>query len=287
MRIEPLTGVLGAEIFDVDLKTLTDADFATIREAFADHSVIAIRDQELSPDDHLAFARRWASINVNRFFAAVPGHPQVAMVLKEPDQHTAIGEDWHTDHSYDQAPATASLLYAVETPASGGDTAFSSTQAAYDALSDGLKNTLEGLSAWHSSRHAFGVETMTVESHRDGRIGNAGAATQDALHPMVIRHPLSGRPSLYVNPDFTVRIDGWTAEESEPLLGYLYAHCARAEFGCRLRWRNGTLAMWDNRATWHKAINDYYGHRRLMHRVTIDGPELAAYAAGAERRGAA
>lgn len=274
IAIKPLTGGLGAEIIGADMRR--EGDFPAIRQALIDHSVIAIRGQELTPQDHLAFARRWGAINVNRFFTPVPGHPEIAMVLKEPDQTAAIGEDWHTDHSYDQAPAMGSILHALETPAVGGDTLFASMGAAYDALSEGFREMLCGLRAWHSSRHVFGAATADVGSRRDGRIGNAAAATQDALHPVVIAHPLSGRRGLYVNPSFTTHIDGWTVEESTALLGYLYSHSTKPEFTCRVRWMPGTVTMWDNRATWHKAVNDYHGHRRLMHRVTVEGVELHA-----------
>jgi taurine dioxygenase len=175
IAVKPLTGALGAEIIGADLRR--EADFSAIRQAFIDHSVIAIRGQELAPEDQLAFARRWGAINVNRFFAAVPEYPEIAVVLKEPDQTAAIGEDWHTDHSYDQIPAMGSILYALETPAVGGDTMFASMAAAYDALSEGLKATLGRLRAWHSSRHAFGAVVVDAETSQDGRIGNAAAAT--------------------------------------------------------------------------------------------------------------
>ena len=276
MRIEvkPLTGALGAEILGSDIRDA--AQFGEIFQAFTDHGVIAIRDQVITPDDQIAFAERFGTINVNRFFAKVPGYDQVAMVLKEADQTKAIGENWHTDHSYDQAPAMCSILHCIETPEVGGDTMFASMYAAFEALSDGLKDTLRGLSAWHSSRHVFGKAREVSETSQTGRIGNAEAATQDALHPMVIRHPLSGREALYVNREFTVRIDGWNEAESKALLDYLYAHAIQPEFTCRVRYRPGTIVIWDNRATWHKAINDYHGHRRLMHRITVEGPELAA-----------
>ena len=272
METRPITPTLGAEIFGADLTN--DDHIAKIKQAFADHSVLAIRDLELSPDDHIAFARKWGEININRFFKPVDGYPQIATVLKEADQTAAIGESWHTDHSYDQVPAMGSMLYARETPSVGGDTAFASQAAAYAALSDGMKSMLRGLSAWHSSRHAFGYSQADGEAHKDGRLGNEAAATQDALHPVVIVHPLSGKSCLYVNADFTTHFDGWTREESQPLLNQLYAHCSRADFTCRIRWRPGTLGIWDNRATQHMAINDYTGERRLMHRITIEGVPL-------------
>ena len=273
IEVKPITPALGADIYGADLSR--DDHFEIIHKAFVDHSVVAMHGLSLTPDDHLAFAERWGDININRFFTPVETHPQIATVLKEPGQDRAVGEDWHTDHSYDQVPAMGSLLYAVETPPVGGDTAFVSMNAAYLALSEGFRATLDSLKAWHSSRHVFGEKQTDSETHQSGRLGNAEAATQDALHPLVITQPLSGRRGIYVNRVFTTHIDGWTAEESAPLLKQLYEHCAREEFACRIRWKPGTLAIWDNRATWHKAINDYPGHRRLMHRITIDGVPLS------------
>ena len=145
---------------------------------------------------------------------------------------------------------------------------------AFETLSDGLKRTLEGLAAWHSSRHVFGEVPPPEESDIGGRIGNPELATQDALHPVIIRHPETGRRALYVNPGFTVRFDGWSDAESAPLLAYLYAHAARPEHTCRFQWRQGSIAFWDNRATWHWALNDYAGQRRLMHRITLEGVPL-------------
>ena len=272
MDVKPLTTGLGAEIFNADVRD--PGQTGDLLEAFGEHAVIAIRDQHITPDEQLAFARRLGNINVNRFFAHVPGHPEIALVLKEPDQERAIGERWHTDHSYDLAPAMCSMLHAIETPEVGGDTVFASMYASFEALSDGLKNTLRDLKAWHSSRHIFGAARVNSETSKTGRIGNADAATQDALHPVVIRHPLSGREALYVNPDFTISIDGWHVDESKALLDFLERHCTKPEFTCRVRWQPGTITIWDNRATWHKAVNDYAGHRRLMHRITLEGVAL-------------
>ena len=167
------------------------------------------------------------------------------------------------------------MLYARKVPPSGGDTLFASMYAAYEALSDGLKQTLEGLRALHSSRHVFGANRHKPGNDLQGRVGNPELATQDAVHPVVIRHPGSGRKTLYVNPGFTLRFEGWTDDESRPLLDFLYRHAQRPEFCCRFQWAEGSIAFWDNRATWHYAVNDYHGERRLMHRVTIEGPKLS------------
>ena len=275
----PLSPALGAEIGGIDIaRGIDDEQFADLRQAFVDHGVIFLRDQDITPQQHIDFAERWGAININRFFQPTDEFPMIAEVRKEADQTANIGSNWHTDHSYDLSPAMGSILYAREVPSVGGDTLFASMYAAYDALSEGMKRMLEPLRAWHSSRHAFGEEAYASgkDDELRGRLGNTSAATQDALHPVVIRHPLSGRPALYVNGDFTVRFDGWTAEESRPLLDYLYAHATRPEFTCRFHWREGSIAIWDNRATQHCALNDYHGERRLMHRITIEGEALGA-----------
>lgn len=279
IAVTPLSPALGAEVSGVDIAAgIDDQQLAELKQAFSDYAVIFFRDQDIRPDQHIEFAERWGKINVNRFFHAVETHPQIAEVRKEPDQKKNIGEDWHTDHSYDQIPALGSILYAREVPDVGGDTLFASMYAAYDSLSGGLKQTLGHMRAIHSSRHAFG-EAAYVDTDMDdlgGRLGNTANATQDAIHPVIIRHPLSGRPALYVNGDFTVKFEGWTKEESQPLLDYLYAQAHRNEFTCRFKWRKGSMAIWDNRATQHCALNDYHGQLRLMHRITIEGVRLEA-----------
>ena len=276
IRVDPVSTALGAEISGLDLgKPLTEAALAEIRHVFGERGVIFFRDQQLTPEQHLAFARRIGGIDVNRFFTAVPGYPEIAEVRKEPEQRRNIGNGWHTDHSYDLAPAMGSMLYAREVPATGGDTLFAGMYAAYETLSDGLKATLEGLKAHHSSRHVFGAEAHARRGDLRGRIGNPELATQDAIHPVVIRHPETGRKALYVNPGFTLRFAGWTEEESRPLLDYLYRDAVRPEFTIRFHWREGSLALWDNRSTWHFAVNDYHGDRRLLHRITIAGLPLS------------
>jgi taurine dioxygenase len=278
--VRPTSGALGAEILDIDLSgPLDKADIAAMRGALDEHGVIFFRDQKLTPAQHIAFAERFGKIDINRFFKAAPGHPEIAEVRKEPDQKTNIGGGWHTDHSYDQIPALGSILLAREVPPRGGDTLFACMNLAYEALSDGLKQTLQGLRAVHSSRHVFGAKSAYVMATGD-RLGNADAATQDAVHPVVVRHPTSGKRILYVNSGFTTHFAGWTQQESAPLLKYLYEHAARPEFQTRFQWRDGSIAFWDNRSTWHYAANDYHGDRRLMHRITVRGEPLEE-AAGA------
>ena len=277
IRVKPLGGALGAEISGIDLnEAIPDEQLTEVRQVFGQYAVIFFRNQNLSPENEIRFAKRWGEINTNRFFSSVEGYPQIALVVKEPDQKNNIGGSWHTDHSYDIAPALGSMLFAHEVPVSGGDTVFASMYKAYDTLSDGLKSTLSNLRARHSSAHVFGA-ARAANGNDDtvGRIKNPEAATQEAIHPVVISHPETGRKSLYVNPGFTLGFEGWSDEESKPLLEYLYAHAARPEFTCRFQWKAGSIAFWDNRATWHLAVNDYQGHRRMMHRITIEGIPLS------------
>jgi len=279
VKITELEGV-GAEVTGVDLRQLTTSQGAALESAFAEQGLLIIRDQTLSERDHLAFAARWGSINTNRFFKAHPDFAEIALVGKEPDQVVNIGGDWHTDHSYDEIPALGSILVAKELPDVGGETWFVSMYRAFEGLSDGLKKLLVGLSAVHSAKHVFGGSAPYMqEMQKVARLGRPelADALSDPVHPVVVRHPLSGRPALYVNPAFTLRFDGWTEAESKPLLDYLYKAAVAQQKVYRLVWHPGTIAFWDNRATWHFAQNDYHGQRRMMHRVTVEGVPLEPF----------
>lgn len=276
IEVRRLTTGCGAEIAGVDLAHLSNRQWQEVRQAFADYGVIFFRDQNLSPEQHIEFARRWGPIDINRFFTPVDGYPEIAEVRKEKEQKTNIGGGWHTDHSYDPAPAMGSILLAREVPPDGGDTLFASMYAAYEGLSDGLRRTLEGLRAIHSDEHVFGARGYHKKAgETTDRIGNAGAVRGEVSHPVVITHPESGRKALYVNPAFTLRFEDWSEADSRPLLEHLYRHATRPEFTCRFRWTRGAIAFWDNRATWHYAANDYHGERRLMHRITVGGCTLS------------
>ena len=196
IRVEPVSPHVGAEISGVDLaRPVDDGVFAEIRRAFGQYGVVFFRDQQLTPEQHVAFAERFAPIDINRFFTAVPGYPMIAEVRKEPEQARNIGGSWHTDHSYDQVPALGSMLYAREVPQTGGDTLFASMYAAYDALSDGLMATLEGLSACHSSRHVFGPEGRARQGDLAGRIDTRSLRrrTPSIRSSSAIRRPAARR----------------------------------------------------------------------------------------------
>ena len=273
-QLHPGAGVV---ITDVDLRSLDDATFARIHALFAEHGLLFVRGQSLSEEDHLSFARRFGTINVNRFFPRHARHPEIALVAKEPEQRANVGGGWHTDHSYDVEPALGSILVARELPSSGGDTWFVNMADAFERLPARVKNMLWGMRAVHSSKHVFGTRgalirrVLGVEQLENPQLADA---MEDAVHPVVVTHPLSGRQVLYVNPSFTVRFDGASLATSLPLLLYLYAHALKPKHVAKFRWEPGSIAVWDNRATWHYARNDYAGERRVMHRVTIDGCAL-------------
>ena len=272
IEVRPVAGALGAEVCGVDLcDALSDEQVDTLRRAFLEHQVIFFRDQSLDPDSHKEMGRRFGELNIHGYYESLPGHPEILPVLKEPEATGNIGGVWHSDVTYLPAPALGSILYALEVPSAGGDTMFASQYLAYETLSDGMKEMLEGLRAIHSS------DIFTNKARRDAVNAtrttklNEVDETVESSHPVVRTHPETGRKCLFVNGAFTRRIDGWTAEESRPLLDFLYRQAARPEFTCRFRWEQGSIAFWDNRCTQHYALNDYQGHRRSMHRVTLEG----------------
>ena len=279
MTATPHAGA-GIEIRGVDLRTADDVTFGAVRDLFHQHGLVFLRDQRLSEADHVALARRLGTINVNRFFVKHSGHPEIAMVTKEADQRLNIGGFWHTDHSYDREPALGSILVARELPTRGGDTQFLSTYDALEALPPALRGRLRGMRAVHSAKHAFGTTASRVRRWIDPQARSENTAQADEMgtvtHPAVIRHPLSGREALFVNPSFTVRFEGWSMLRSAPLLAEIYARVLLRAPVANFRWEPGSVAIWDNRATWHNAKNDYRGQRREMHRITLDGCALAA-----------
>ncbi|MGB5724242.1 MAG: TauD/TfdA family dioxygenase [Parasphingorhabdus sp.] len=273
MQITKASDAVGAIVEDVDVTNLSDEQFAKIRAAFRDRGALFFHEQQLTPEQHIAFARRWGPIDFNRFFKRREGYPEIAEVLKEPDQILNIGGGWHTDHSYDEAPAMGSILYALEIPPSGGDTLFAGMAAAYEALDDDMKAHIKNLKARHGNAHIFGKESEYRKGF-EGRYTNADQAGQTAVHPVVLPHPESGVKGLYVNPGFTLEIVDMDPAEGQALLQQLYGHIMEDRFHYRHQWRAGDLAMWDNRSTWHYALNDYQGHRRYLNRITIEGVAL-------------
>lgn len=275
MEVVPMGPKCGVEIAGVTLASCSDAELEAIRQTIYEHGVAVFRDQAFSPEDHIAFAERWGGIDINNYFPLQDKYPQIAIVRKQPDQVTNIGGAWHTDHSYDQIPAMGSILVARELPPHGGDTLFAHMGAAYNGLPDDLKAEIEGLEAFHTADHVYKADGLYAQTDMAGDLRGHDLKT-GAVHPVVIRHPHTGRKLLYVNGAFTIHFVGRTRAESLPLLQRLLAEAVGKDNQCRVQWRPGTVTIWDNRTTWHNAMNDYHGHYREMHRITLSGEALAA-----------
>ncbi|MCR9175657.1 MAG: TauD/TfdA family dioxygenase [Alphaproteobacteria bacterium] len=278
ISVTPLTGSIGAEIGGVDLAVpLSNSQAAEVHAAFLEHHVIFFRDQDLSePDRQKAAARLFGEPVAIPFVKSLADHPEIIDIVKEPEDvgKYNFGGNWHTDTTFLETPALGALLYALEVPSRGGDTLFADMSAAYDTLSDGLKSTLNGLRALHTGKRSYGSQSK-FQGGKNQSVSMQIDATEEGdklvSHPVVRTHPETGRKSLFLNPNYTVSFDGWTEAESKPLLDFLHAHAIRDEFICRFRWDAGSVAVWDNRCTMHRAVNDYEGMRRHVRRVTLDG----------------
>ncbi|MEM7255292.1 MAG: TauD/TfdA family dioxygenase [Pseudomonadota bacterium] len=274
MNIHPMSGALGAEVHDIDIaKGLNPDTRETLRAAFLRHHVLFFRRQTLSPPEQLEFARCFGEPDIYPFIQGMADHPEVIEIIKDPADTVNFGGSWHSDTAYMEQPALGTVLHALEVPPAGGDTLFANMAAAYDALSPGLKATLDTLTGEFSSDHGYQGGRAAGMAKIDGMKNayNAASATYNATHPIVRTHPDTGTKSLYLSLGHTVRFSGMTAAESKPLLAYLHHHATRPEFTCRVRWAPGSVAVWDNRITRHYALNDYKGHRRHMRRVTLKG----------------
>jgi taurine dioxygenase len=272
--VHPIAGALGAEISGVDLSVdLDDETVATLRAAWLEHLVLFFRDQDLPPARFLAFARRFGEVIEYPFVRGLDDFPEIIPVLKREHERVNFGGIWHSDTAYLDAPPMASMLIAREVPPAGGDTLFANMYLAYETLSAGMKRLVDGLVAINSSAKADVTRTREDRTRDSGRLG----VRKDyvAAHPVVRVHPETGRKALYVNVAHTVRFEDMTDEESAPILDYLFHHQVRPELTCRFRWRPASIAFWDNRCVQHNPINDYHGHRRLMHRVTLAGDKPA------------
>ena len=274
IEVRPIGGALGAEIHGVNLNECNEETFSEIHRAFLAHHVIFFRDQELTVESHKAFGRRFGTLNIHPQYVPLEGHPEIFPIAKDPADRENIGAIWHSDVTFLERPALASILYALEVPKRGGDTMFANQELAFEALSPGFREMLSGLRALHSD---YGLsnreEAQKLNAARTTKLKEEamGKPPIENLHPVVRTHPETGGKSLFVNRAFTFRFEDMTETESQPLLEFLYAHAVKPEFTCRFRWEKGSIAMWDNRCVQHYALNDYPGERRYMHRVTVNG----------------
>ncbi|MFB7512739.1 TauD/TfdA dioxygenase family protein [Streptomyces sp. NPDC056144] len=267
--ITPLTPHIGAEITGADLTRPIGEELATeLRQALLEWKVVFFRGQhDFTPEHHLALAAVWGVPEANPFFPA----SETAGVSRLAKDATAVGQEniWHSDHSFMAAPALGSVLRAVETPPSGGDTMWADMGAAYDNLSDELKARIDGLTAVHDWVPSWG-STMTPE-----QIAHFRKSLPAVEHPVVVRHPVSGRKVLYVNEPFTTHVVGLSEKENRELLDELVLQARIPEYQVRFRWQPDSIAIWDNIAVQHYAINDYYPQRRVMERIAVAGRPLS------------
>ena len=272
--VKRIAGALGCEVVGLDCsKRLGASEVAALRRALIDHLVVSLPNQTLSLDDLERLTDQLGGRMVTPFVKALDDRPFVIRVLKERADKLNFANAWHSDLTYLPEPPSFTLLYADEVPDFGGDTLFQNQYLAYETLSEGLKKTLGGLRAVHSAGAAYGTGGYLdgVKGKMSTVIEPSKDAFKEVVHPIVVTHPESGKPALFVNPVYTVKIEGWSHGESQALLQYLYKHALNDNFTCRVRWAKGTLTIWDNRATQHNALNDYHGQRREMYRTSVLG----------------
>lgn len=281
IKVERVAGALGAELSGVDLSKITDEEFEVVREALREHLVLFFRDQgKLDNKTHVELAKRFGPPERHAIVKGLEDCPDVVRIVREAGEQTKFGETWHTDLSFMDRPTSISLLRAIEVPPYGNDTMWSNCYAAYEGLSEGMREALDGLTAIHGAGRAFSPDDPEREAKFDAADDDDRVAmkyqknewlTREVEHPLVRTHPETGRKALYVNSMFTYRITGWTDAESAPLLRFLVEHCARPEYTVRFRWTPNAVAIWDNRPTQHVAMNDFSQLRRVMQRVTVAG----------------
>jgi taurine dioxygenase len=280
IEVKPIAGALGAEIGGVDLAALDDETFSEIEAAWLEHLVVFFRGQDIAPEQQIAFARRFGEIHHHPYMKGMDEHPDILEIVKEEGDTKAFGEVWHTDQMFNPKPAKATMLYAKETPDAGGDTMFANMYLAYEALSEPMKALLGGVKTWNVGDRGQLQGADKAGFTREGRYtGNAkmaakvrdpGEVPTEAAHPLVRTHPETGRKALYLS-NHTQTLEGFRPAEAHPIIEFLRTHSVEPEFTCRFRWEVGSMAIWDNRCTQHRALNDYPGKRRRMHRITIAG----------------
>jgi taurine dioxygenase len=269
IAVTPLSGSIGAEVHGVDLsRPLSESMIAKLRALWLEHLVLFFRDQDVNAAQYFAFAQRFGQPVEYPFLKGLPDFPCINEVIKREHERVNFGGVWHSDTTYLSRPPMATFLLAREIPPVGGDTMFANMYLAYETLSEGMRRLVDGLVALSTSSKA------EISNTREDRIRDAGrgdVVEMIAEHPVVRTHPETGRKALYVNRAHTLRFKDMTEAESAPLLEYLYNHQVRPEGVCRFRWSPGALALWDNRCAQHYPVNDYHGHLRVMHRITLEG----------------
>lgn len=275
IEVERIAGALGAEVQGVDLGLdLPDEVIAEIRQALRDNLVIFFRDQVLTPETQLRFARRWGEIHLHPYMQGMDDHPEVLEIVKTPQDKKNFGGSWHSDQMFTAQPAMGTILYGKEIPSAGGDTMWTNQYLAYESLSEGMRRMLDPLKAVSRGDNFSSHDGKTRKEYYADKISmkvkDPGSTQTVTTHPLVRTHPETGRRALFIG-GHVHRFEDMTEAESRPLIEFLMGHSTRPEHTCRFRWKSGSLAFWDNRCTQHFAINDYPAETRIMHRVTVCG----------------
>jgi taurine dioxygenase len=274
VEVKRLTGVFGAEIVVDDVRRLDDTQIAELRALVCEHEVVVLRGQSLDVDEQVALSRRFGPAGPVPFIEPSPDHPEVIKVLKEATDGDAFnfGGAWHSDFSFQPEPPSFTLLFAIDIPPYGGDTLWASMTAAWRHLSDDRRTELLGVTAVHTARDAYSRKMQPLHSGLSAmNIVCDDTANDTEPHPLVVRHPETGREILFFNRAYVRDLLGVAADRVQPLLDWLHAHTTDARFTLRHRWAAGDLVIWDNRSTQHYALNDYAGFRRELHRTTVAG----------------
>ena len=266
---KPIAGALGAEIEGINLtQSLCQDDYKQIRKLLIEHEVIFFRNQDISPAQQKDLAHSFGPLQTHPAYETVEGFPEITILESTAQKPTKI-EAWHSDMTFRQHPPLASVLRSKITPVRGGDTLWASMTTAYERLSEKMKHFLDGLYAVHDFRHGF--KESLEESGGAGRLAQAVNDNPPVEHPVIQIHPESGKKVIFVNSLFTTHIVGITQAESRAILDFLFEHIKMPEFTCRFSWEPNCIALWDNRSTQHKPINDYFPAHRKLHRITIYG----------------
>lgn len=274
LKVQPVSGALGAEVTGVDVsEELTQEQNDALHQAFLEHQVLFFREQQMTPEQHLRFTRTFGEPDTYPFMVGLPDTPEVIDIVKTEADTVNFGGSWHSDTAYMPQPALGTVLHALEVPEYGGDTLFANTVSAYDALTDGMKELLDGVVGVFDSDYGYGGSRRKALSNLELMNDRYDEESESFLseHPIVRTHPETGRKSLYVSKGHTSHLKNMSHEESRPLITFLSEHIVKPEFTCRFRWEQGSIAVWDNRSTQHYALNDYGGKRRHMRRVTMKG----------------
>lgn len=276
IEVKPIAGACGAEIFGVDLAKPIKRDvFAEMYKAWLKHQVVFFRDQKITPEQQIKFAKKWGGIHIHPFVKGMAKYPEILEVKKTETDTYTFGNRWHTDQMFSPTPAKATMLYAKETPPFGGDTQFANMYLAYEALSPGMKKMFKSIKTFNVGD---GNKRRAAYSTRDDRYKGASAQPKKppkglktkSEHPLVRTHPETKKKGLYIGVH-TQQLVGFETPESEFLINMIREHCTKPEFIARFGWEKGSMAIWDNRCLQHYAISDYPGQRRRMHRITIKG----------------